>query len=57
MFRYLRIQATTQTTNYAQLMLDHGAFTFVPGAHVHPPLPRQVDPSIAAVLAHDEIDT
>ena len=51
MFRYLRIQATTTTSRLAQQMLDHGAFTFAPGAHQANGLPRQAPPAAAALAA------
>ena len=55
MFRYLRIQASTQAVNYAQHMLDHGNFTFAPNAFQDQGLPHQA-PAAAADLyaARDE---
>jgi len=40
MLRYLRAQAATHSQNFAQAMLDHGAFTFVPNAPEGLPVQR-----------------
>ena len=58
MFRYLRIQAHTLTTNLSQQMLDHGSYTFAPGAYTahNQPLPREAPRAFAAVLNHFDID-
>jgi hypothetical protein len=54
MFQYLRIQAATR--NFAQLMLDHGSYTFAPGVYTTPAaVPQQIPDGIAAVLAHQEL--
>ena len=51
MFCYLRIQANP--TNFAQLMLDHGAFTFTPTAPqpAQPP-PLQTSPDLRRRNSH-----
>ena len=54
MFRYLRVQAATHASNYAQSMLDHGSFTFVPDNFANHDLPVQAA-DMAAVLDHDEL--
>ena len=42
MFHYLRTQATSYHKNFSQKMLDHGEFTFAPGAHAkYTALPRE----------------
>ena len=51
MLRYLRIQAHVHSSNFAQRMLDSGAYTFVPGAS----LPAQVPPNLVPVLQHHEL--
>ena len=54
MFRCLRIQAATHSMNFAQLMLDHGAYTFAPGVHQSvDPVPREANTNIASLLTHD----
>ena len=53
MFRYLRIQAAT--TNYAQLMLDHGSYTFAPQVHAAGGLPTAAPVPVQALLDHDEL--
>ena len=53
MFRYLRIQAAT--TNYAQLMLDHGSYTFAPQVHAAGGLPTEAPVPVQALLDHDEL--
>ena len=56
MLRYLRVQATLTSNNFAQSMLTHGNYTFAPGINQHvQPLPREVPPSVAAILAHEEL--
>jgi hypothetical protein len=55
MLRYLRIQAASIAHNYAQQMLDHGSYTFVPAAFQQDGLPQQAPPAVAALLAHDEL--
>ena len=59
MFRYLRIQAHIHKSNIAQLMLDHGSYTFAPGVFVEAadmPLPNETPRAFADVLNHFEID-
>jgi hypothetical protein len=51
-FTYLRIQAAMR--GLSQLMLDHGAYTFAPGAHDAGGLPNEAHPAMHALLAHDE---
>jgi len=54
MFRYLRIQAATG--DLSQKMLDHGDYSFAPGAHTLPDaLPRQAPVAIRHLLAHTEL--
>ena len=53
MFRYLRIQAATQ--NFAQDMLDHGAFTFAPSVFAQRGLPQQTPAPVVALAARDEM--
>jgi hypothetical protein len=54
MFRYLRIQAATSTLS--QKMLDHGAYSFAPGAYTQPgAIPHQAPVPIRALLAHEEL--
>ena len=58
MLRYLRIQAHTHSANYAQAMLDHGAYTFAPNVLTDPPLqpiPEQAPVAFRDVLAHAEL--
>ena len=58
MLRYLRIQAHTVSANFAQRMLEHGGYTFAPGAYDNPagdPLPQQTPPAFLAVLQHTEV--
>ena len=55
MFRYLRIQAAVYASNYAQLMLDHGTYTFTPQAFAAAQLPNEAPPQIAALLQHEEL--
>ena len=55
MLRYLRIQAHTQSAHYSQRMLDHGAFTFAPGAFATTDHPSEPPPPLAALLAHQEL--
>ena len=55
MLRYLRIQAATVANNFAQLMLDHGTYTFAPQVFDNAGLPEQAPANIAALLAHDEL--
>ena len=54
MLRYLRIQAANQ--NASQQMLDHGRFTFAPGAfQVEDPLPKEVPAHYINLLAQTEL--
>ena len=54
MFRYLRIQA--DPTNFAALMLQHGAFTFTPtAAPTAQPLPVEAPADIRLLLAREEL--
>ena len=55
MFRYLRIQAAAHAHNYAQLMLDHGAYTFTPTACARGAAPKEAPAKIHQLLAHDEL--
>ena len=55
MLRYLRIQAASHAHNYAQQMLDHGAFTFQPSSYSPSALPDQAPADVAALLAHEEL--
>ena len=56
MFRYLRIQAATQTLS--QKMLEHGAYTFAPGQYTRPAaLPNQAPVLIRDLLDHAELAT
>ena len=55
MFRYLCIQAANLQTNFAQLMLDHGRYTFHPQQYQAGGLPHQAPLAVAALLAHDEL--
>ena len=55
MLRYLRIQAATVANNFAQLMLDHGSYTFAPQVFTNAGLPEQAPPDVAALLAHEEL--
>jgi hypothetical protein len=55
MFRYLRIQAATHAHNYAQSMLTHGTFSFVPQTYAAGGLPREAPADMAAILAHDAL--
>ena len=57
MFRYLRIQAATHSQNCAQLMLDHGACTFVPTSFQAAGLPQEAPATMRQVLDHDELYT
>ena len=55
MFRYLRVQASTHSTNYAQRMLESGHFTFTPNAFQQADLPAQAAPALTALCeARDE---
>jgi hypothetical protein len=54
MFRYLRIQAATGALS--QKMLDHGDYSFAPGAYALPgAIPTQAPVSIRDLLAHEEL--
>ena len=58
MLRYLRIQAHVHATNFAQLMLDHGSYSFAPGtytADADMPLPQETPTAFAQVLNHVEL--
>jgi hypothetical protein len=58
MLRYLRIQAHVHSMNYAQLMLDHGSYTFAPGtftAAADMPLPQETPTAFIEVLNHHEL--
>lgn len=57
MFRYLRTQAASMHMDYAQRMLDHGAYTFAPGTyHQGPqPLPEQTPIALRELLAHSAL--
>ena len=55
MFRYLQIQAATRKLSAA--MHKHGGYTFSPSAYQTMGLPREAPPSVAALLAHDELYT
>lgn len=55
MFRYLRIQAAVHTHNYAQRMLDNGAFTFSPSTYAQLGLPHQAPDDVAALLHHNDL--
>jgi hypothetical protein len=55
MLRYLRIQAASLQFNYAQQMLDHGAYTFHPQALADDGLPNEAPPTVAALLAHTKL--
>jgi hypothetical protein len=56
MFRYLRTQAASYHQHLSQAMLDHGAYTFAPGAINSPDqLPREAPPKLAELLAHQEL--
>ena len=52
-FRYLRIQANLR--GLSQKMLDHGSYTFAPGAHAAGRLPNQIPASMKQILAHTEL--
>ena len=54
MLRYLGIQATSHTRNLAQLMVQHGAFTFIPASFEAAGLPEQAPPAVAALYAAQE---
>ena len=54
MFRYLRIQS--DLTNFAQLMMDHGAFTFTPTApQPAQPLPLQMPPDLRLLMLRNKL--
>ena len=54
MLRYLRIQASIRQVS--QKMLDHGRFTFAPGAYKQPDaLPQEVPQSWNDLLQHTEL--
>ena len=55
MLRYLRIQAASVAFNYAQVMLNHGSYTFHPQNYARGGLPNQAPPAVAEILAHDEL--
>ena len=55
MLRYLRIQAATVANNFAQLMLDHGSYTFAPQVFSAAGLPNETPPDVAALLSHEEL--
>ena len=55
MFRYLCIQAAVHAHNYAQLILDHGAYTFTPKACTQGGAPQEAPAEIHQLLAHDEL--
>ena len=55
MLRYLRIQASTMAHNYAQQMLDHGAYTFHPQTYRDEGLPQQAPADIVDLLEHTEL--
>ena len=55
MLRYLRIQAAAVTHSYAQLMLDHGAFTFAAGAFDAIALPKDAPATLHGVWDHSEL--
>ena len=58
MLRYLRIQAHVHQANYAQLMLDHGSYTFAPGSFTERddmPLPQETPAAFTDVLNHYEL--
>jgi hypothetical protein len=56
MFRYLRIGAHANTTDFAGMMLAAGDYTFAPSAYTNPdghPLPREAPPDVVAALLRD----
>ena len=54
MFHCMRIQAATHLHRLSRKMLDHGTFTFAPGAHNKPhALSREAPPDMHALLAHE----
>lgn len=58
MLRYLRIQAHVHATNFAQLMLDHGSYSFAPGSFTEKhdmPLPQETPAAFVQVLHHTEL--
>ena len=58
MLRYLRIQAHTQSDNFAQKMLDHGAYTFAPGTCTTAqaqPVPLEAPAAFVELLHHSEL--
>ena len=56
MFCYLRTQAATHTHHLSQKMLDHGTYTFAPGAYDKPhALPQEAPADMRALLAHEEL--
>ena len=58
MFTYLRIQAATQRSNFAQRMLDHGRYTFAPGTYAQrDALPTEAPPVLHELLQHTELYT
>ena len=54
MLRYLRIQAASHARNLAQLMVQHGAFMFIPASFEAAGLPEQAPPAVAALYATQE---
>jgi hypothetical protein len=56
MLRYLRVAATANTRNFAQTMLNAGAYTFAPNtydeAH-YPPIPREAPTEFASAHARE----
>ena len=59
MLRYLRIQAAAHANNFAQKMLDHGAYTFHGTSYKDAGLPEQAPPALhllAAIEADDDSD-
>jgi len=55
MLRYLRIQAASLQFNYAQQMLDAGAYTFHPQVLADDGLPNEAPVAVAALLQHEEL--
>ena len=55
MFRYLCIQAAAHAHSYAELMLDHGAYTFPPTACAWGDIPQEAPVEVRRLLAHDEL--
>lgn len=58
MFRYLRIQSHIYQQNISQRMLDHGSYTFAPGAFTKDadmPLPIETPQAFSQVINHMEL--